>query len=188
MMVQNIKEELRKLDKRSYLVHQLDPKFDDLQYMRSHIYKNRMELHKLNEENFGEKIKIEYEDIIKLDVSGINIYIELNNGISYFLKEMRNNLIEIFTNFGGQELDVSTDNFYVIKDYSIIGQDYGIYILRGKMIYDGENDLAESEYRDFRYKIRFDDIKEIDEDYEEGYHYLQLKLANGKYIEFTSEW
>ncbi|WP_446897719.1 hypothetical protein ACSVC9_12080 [Clostridium sp. LBM24168] len=86
MMVKNIKEELQKLDKRNYLMHQLDPKFNDLQYMRSHIYKNHMELHKLNEENFGEKIKINYEDIVKLDIDKINIYIELKNGTSYFLK------------------------------------------------------------------------------------------------------
>jgi DNA-binding cell septation regulator SpoVG len=181
------KEEMRNLDRRNYLVHKLDPKFEDLQFMRSHVYEDRMELHKFTSDSF-QIIKIEYDNIVKLDIDRINIYIELKNGTSYYLTEMRNNLREIFTDFGGKELCVSIDNFYVIKDYSIIGEDYGIYILKGTMIYDGENDLEEREYRDFEYKINFDDIEEIDEDYEEGYHHLQLKLANGQYIEFESEW
>jgi hypothetical protein len=181
-------EEMKNLDRRNYLVHKLDPRFEDLQFMRSNLYEDRMELHKFTSDSF-QIIKIKYEDISKLDINGINIYIELNDGTSYFLKELRNNLKEIFNNFGGEELCVSADKFYVIKDYSIIGQDFGTYRLQGTTVYDEDDgELEENKYENFEYKINFDDIREIDEDYEEGYHHLQLKLSNGQYIEFESEW
>jgi hypothetical protein len=182
------KEEMRNLDRRNYLVHKLDPKFEDLQFMRSHVYEDRMELHKFTDDSF-QIIKLNYDDIVKLDIDKINIYIQLKNGTSYFLKELKNNLKEIFNDFGGEELCVSVDKFCVIKDYSIIGQDYETYILRGITVYDEDDgELEENKYKNFEYKINFNDIREIDEDYEEGYHHLQLKLSNGRYIEFESEW
>lgn len=188
MLVKNVKEELQGLNRRNYLVHQLDPRFEDLQFMRCHVYEEWIELHKFTDDSF-QIIKLNYDDIVKLDIDKINIYIKLKNGTSYFLKELRNNLKEIFNNFGEQELSISIDNFYVIKDYSLIGQDYETYILKGTTIYDEDKgDLEKNEYKDFEYKINFDDIEEIDEDYEEGYHHLQLNLANGQYIEFESEW
>ena len=188
MLVKNIKEEIRKLNRRNCSVHQLDPEFNDLRYMRSYIYIDRMELHKFADGSF-QVIKINFDDIVKVDINGIDIYIELKNGASYFLKEIRNDLKEIFTDFKGKTLDISINGkFFIIKDYSLIGQDYDIYILKGTTVYNEElGDLEENEYVDFKYKLRFDDIKIINEDYEEGYHNLLLELVDGQYIEFTPE-
>ena len=187
MIQQELKEKLQNVNRKVYYLSNTNEK---AQYVCAYRKYNSIELHKLDTKNFGKKIEINFDDIVKVDINGINIYIELNDGASYFLKEIRNDLRKIFTDFKGETLDISINGkFYIIKDYSLIGQDYDIYILRGTIIYNEElGDLEENEYMDFKYKLRFDDIKTINEDYEEGYHNLLLELVNGQYIEFTSEW
>ena len=187
MIQQELKEKLQNVNRK---VYSLFSTVEKSQYVCIYRKYNSIELHMLDTENFGNKIKIEYDDIVKLDINGINIYIELNDGTSYFLKEIRNDLRKIFTDFKSETLDISINGkFYIIKDYSLIGQDYNIYILRGITIYNEElGDLEENEYINFKYKLRFDDIKTINEDYEEGYHNLLLGLTDGQYVEFTSEW
>jgi len=187
MIQQELKEKLQNVNRKIYYLSNTNEK---AQYVCVYRKYNSIELHMLDTKNFGNKIKIEYDDIVKLDINGINIYIELKNGTSYFLKEIRNDLRKIFTDFKGETLDISINGkFFIIKDYSLIGQDYDIYILRGTTIYNEElGDLEENEYIDFKYKLKFDDIKTISEDYEEGCHNLLLELVNGQYIEFTSEW
>jgi len=187
MIQQELKEKLQNVNRKIYYLSNTNEK---AQYVYAYRRYNSIELHMLDTKNFGNKIKIEYDDIVKLDINGINIYIELKNGTSYFLKEIRNDLRKIFTDFKGETLDISINGkFFIIKDYSLIGQDYDIYILRGITVYNEKlGDLEENEYMDFKYKLKFDDIKTINEDYEEGYHNLLLFMNNGKYIEFTSEW
>jgi len=187
MMQQELKEKLQNVNRKVYY---LSNTIEKSQYVCAYRKYNCIELHKLDTENFGEKIRINFDDIVKLDINGINIYIELNNGTSYFLKEIRNDLRKIFTDFKGETLDISINGkFFIIKDYSLIGQDYDIYILRGTTIYNEElGDLEENEYMNFKYKMKFDDIKTINEDYEEGYHNLLLELTDGQYLEFTAEW
>lgn len=187
MIQQELKEKLQNVNRKVYYLSNTNEK---AQYVCAYRKYNSIELHKLDTKNFGKKIEINFDDIVKVDINGINIYIELNDGTSYFLKEIRNDLRKIFTDFKGETLDISINGkFFIIKDYSLIGQDYDIYILRGTTIYNEElGDLEESEYVDFKYKIKFDDIKTISEDYEEGYHNLLLGLTDGKYAEFTSEW
>ncbi|MFC0903748.1 hypothetical protein ACFHWD_03470 [Clostridium sp. MT-14] len=187
MMLKKIKEQLQNLDKRTYLVHQLDPKFENLEYMKCCTEDNYIKIFGLFD-NLDNIIKIKYDSITELHIDSINVYIELKSGQSYYFKEKRNNLVEIFADFKKHDLDVSIDKFYIIKDYSIVGQDDGTYILRGMTVYEEDEELEENEYKDFRYKLKFDNIVEIDEDYEEGYHHLQLKLINGEYIEFEAEW
>jgi len=187
MIQQELKEKLQNVNRKVYYLSNTNEK---AQYVCAYRKYNSIELHKLDTKNFGKKIEINFDDIVKVDINGINIYIELNDGASYFLKEIRNDLRKIFTDFKGETLDISINGkFYIIKDYSLIGQDYDIYILRGTIIYNEElGDLEENEYMDFKYKLRFDDIKTISEDYDENYHNLLLGLTDEQYIEFTSEW
>lgn len=189
MMLKSIKNELKSLNYKNYLAHQLDPQFKDLEFIRFHNYENYFEIHILGE-HFRDKIIVQHENIVKIDINGINVYIELKNGTSYFLKEMRNNLIEIFTDFKKHDLDVSIDcKFYIIKDYSLMRKDADTYILRGIKIFDDDDgELEENEYTEFVLEIKFSDIKELDEECENGYHNLFLKLQNDKYLEFTAEW
>lgn len=144
----------------------------------------------LDLDSFGQTYQtINYTDVKRIEIDSILVGIELNDGTTYLLKEIRNDLVEILADFNEDccitkykvieedgEIKYKTEHYFIIEDFEVINNE--------------ENNTVKISNEFSSYNIDYDDIISIEEDYYgEGMannRSVRIELTDNEYISIES--
>lgn len=154
----NIKEKLRKINFRNYLIYQVEPKFKELDYGFSVIRDGYVEFIDTTEEECPTILKLNYSDISRIYIEDILMDIYMGNGIVYHLKQLRLDLLKILNDFKGNELTICNNKeINTLKNYEIALKNNVLSIIGNKI--DTDDKIK------FRFDIDYNNLTGINEEY-----------------------
>lgn len=169
--IKPIKEQLKKINFRNYIINQIVPGFNELHYGFSVLRKDYIEFINTTEEKCTTILKLDYSSIKEVYIDSIIIQITLNDGTVYYMKELRTDLKEILGDFKSESINImDKQDLYILINYEIIEDIRGNIIMIGNLV--NENNIVQE--NEFKYNINLDDIQNMDENYDADDDYRDI--------------
>lgn len=159
MYIETVKSVLKEINFKNYFIHQIEPSFQDFSYGFSIIKEDYIDFIKLDKDGYVRVIGLYYDNIDDIKIDNIFVDITMKTGVTFHLKQIRPDLIQIFKDFKKDFLFIlSNDKCLIFDEYKIMDKGKFIRIIG---INNGIFDKIE---------IHNEDILYIEEEYEgKGY-------------------